>query len=228
MVGRWFRASGSGLVVAAMVFASATWAIAQEPPTGESEAPAAESETPPAAGAALGQAGAFPIAVVRLDKILRENARLQSRVAPLKAEASELDKTIQVRQSEIESTQARLARVPPGSSDFEKLQLQLARLRTELQLFVTRERQKIQNREGQEYLLVLRDMEKVLASYCKERGIRLVLRHQEPPEGNEPNLQTVLAALNRGIVYADELDITDEIAKLLAEHEQSTAESKQQ
>jgi Skp family chaperone for outer membrane proteins len=177
--------------------------------------------------AALGQTqkgnappeSSFPVAVLRLDKIFRDNPRLQERLVPLKAEAAELDRTVQLRQAEIENIQARLARTPAGSAEFEKLQLQLAKLRTELQLFVNRERQKLQTREGRALLDVYRQVEEVLAAYCKERGIRLVLRHQDIPEGDEPNLQTVMNALNRGVLYSEGIDITDDILQRLARRE---------
>ncbi len=172
----------------------------------------------PAAAAASGR-DAFPVAVLRLDKVFKDNAELQSRLEPLKAEAGELDKKIQLRQAEIESTQAKLTRVQPGSNEFEKLQLQLARLRTELALFANRERAEIQNREGRIYLDVYRDVEKAVTEYCRQHGIRLVLRHQDEIEAPNPNLQTVLAALNRGIIYADNLDITEDIVRLLAERQ---------
>lgn len=173
------------------------------------------------AGQAVAEREAFPVAVLRLDKVFKDNAELQNRLKPLKAEAGELDKTIQLRQAEIESTQAKLTRVAQGSAEFEKLQLQLARLRTELALFVNRERASLQTREGHLYLDVYRDVEQVVTAYCKERGIRLVLRHQEGVDATNPNPQTVLAALNRGIVYADDLDITEDIAKLLSERQRA-------
>lgn len=162
----------------------------------------------------------FPVAVIRLDKLFKENAVLQSRLEPLKAEAAELDKNIQLRQAEIETAQARLTRTPQGSPEFEKLQLQLARLRTELQLMINRERQKLLDREGQAHMAVFRDVEAVVRDYCKQRGIRLVLRHQDPADGENLNFNAVLGTLNRGIIYADDLDITDDIARLLAARQQ--------
>jgi|GEM_PF-3463804 len=193
------------LVLAAAQVALSGTSLGQEPPacSGQPSAPPEKDSV-------------FPVAVIRLDKLFKENAELQGRLEPLKTEAAELERNIQVRQSEIESTQVRLTRTPQGSPDFEKLQLQLARLRTELQLTVNRERQKLLDREGQAYLAVFRDVEVVVRDYCKQRGIRLVLRHQDGVEGNNADSKAVLAALNRGIVYAEDLDITDDIAKLLA------------
>lgn len=191
-------------------------AAAQEP---QADLGAADKERQ---AAAAGET--FPVAILRLDKVLKDNVELQRRLAPLKAEAVELEKTIEIRKSELETTESKLARSQPGTSEFENLRRQSGRLRTELAMYVQHEvspkRQKLAEREGQELYAVYQELEKVVADYCKERGIRLVLRHQEPPAG-EPNLQTIMNALNRGVVYADNLDITADIEKRLAERQTS-------
>jgi Skp family chaperone for outer membrane proteins len=172
----------------------------------------------PAAAAASGR-DAFPVAVLRLDKVFKDNAEFQGRMKLLKAELEELEKTIQIRQAEIETTQAKLTRVPQGTTEFEKLQLQLARLRTELIQFVNREKESALNREAQVYRAYYSDLEEVVAAYCKQRGIRLVLRQVDGAEGANPTRQAVLAAVNRDVIYADNLDITEDIVRLLAERQ---------
>ena len=160
----------------------------------------------------------LPIAVLNVDRIFNPLSYkpLADRLAPLKAEVVELDKTISTRQVELETVQSQLRTVQPNSPQFEKLKLQFTKLQTELQLFVDRERQGVQRKEGAIYLALHREIDAVLQPYCKAKGIRLVIRQQQYPTTGELSSQDILKTLSRNVLYEDGLDITDDILKALA------------
>ena len=175
--------------------------------------------SPCLAGWSQARAGdALPIAVLNLDRIFDATnyKPLADRMAPLKVEAAEVEQKIQVRQVELETVQNQLRAARQGSPDFERLQLQFSKLQTELQLFVNRERQAMQKKEGVIYLALYREVDDEVQKYCKTKGIKLVIRQQQTKTEGDVTPQEILKALNRVVVYEDGLDITDDILKALA------------
>ena len=158
----------------------------------------------------------FPVALLNVDRILKIHKPLQEKLEPLKDEAKELDAKVQVRQSELEGVGAQLRTVQPGTPDHQRLQLQFVKLQTDLQQFVATERQNLQKKEATIYLAFFRQLDAEIAKYAKAHGLKLVIRqHESSLEEGQP-LADIYKALNRGILYEDGLDITDEILKAIS------------
>jgi Skp family chaperone for outer membrane proteins len=157
----------------------------------------------------------LPVALVNVDRILKVHKPFLEKLDPLKAEAKELDAKLQVRQAEIENAASQLRAVQPGSSDHQRLQLQLVKLQTDLQQFVNIERQGLQKKEVAVYLEFFRQLDAETSKYAKAHGIKLVLRQYETSYDDAQPIPDVLKALNRTILYEEGLDITDEILKAL-------------
>jgi Skp family chaperone for outer membrane proteins len=160
---------------------------------------------------------AGPIAVLNVERVLKSYQPLQDRLTTLRHEVQELDKNVQLRQAESETVQHQLRKAPPNSPEFEKLQVQLSRLQTELRLFVERERRTLQKKEADAYVVGYREMEEEVKKHCRQQGIKLVIRQTEGSLTDE-RVEEVLKAVNRPVVYGDdEIDITDEIVQALKE-----------
>jgi Skp family chaperone for outer membrane proteins len=157
----------------------------------------------------------LPVALVNVDRILKVHKPFLEKLDPLKAEAKELDAKLQVRQAEIENVGSQLRTVQPGSSDHQRLQLQLVKLQTDLQQFVNTERQGLQKKEVAAYLEFFRQMDAEINKHAKAHGLKLVLRQYETSYDDAQPLPDVLKALNRTILYEEGLDITDDILKAL-------------
>jgi Skp family chaperone for outer membrane proteins len=164
--------------------------------------PAAAQETP-----------ALPVAVLNLDVLFKEDRGVTNALARLRAEAQELDKTVALRQAELEAVQADLRKAQPGSADFRKLQQEVIKLTGELQQFIQRERANVQLKEAKIYLAAYRDIEEVVKEYCKQRGIKLVIRQQTTSLAEDQPAQEIVKALNRIVIFEEGLDITEEIHK---------------
>jgi outer membrane protein len=156
----------------------------------------------------------FPVAVLNVDKVFKLFAPLQERLAPLRQDAQDLEKTMQLKQVELETTQQKLQRTPAGSADFEKLQVQLARLQTELRLFVERERRNLAKKEAEIYVALFQEMEEEVKKIAKARGIKLVVR-QNAGSPKDERVEEVLKWLNRPVIFDDGVDITDEVLAAL-------------
>jgi Skp family chaperone for outer membrane proteins len=153
----------------------------------------------------------FPVAVLNMDRVFKTYQPLLDKLAPIKDEAKELEQTVQLRQAELETVATQLRGAQPGTSEFQKLQAQAVKLQNELRQFVEKERAGLQKQESVVYLAFFRELEEAVRKYSKDHGIKLVIRQQDNSLDENQPLADILKTLNRGIIYEDELDITDEI-----------------
>lgn len=161
------------------------------------------------------EAAPLPIALVNMDRVFKTYKPLLDKLAPIKTAAAELEKDVQLRNAELETVVNKLRAAQPGSPEAQKLQQQGARLQAELQQYVQKERGDLQKREAAIFLDLYRRLESEVRQYAKAKGIKLVIRQQEGSLDENQPLPQILASLNRGIIYEDGLDITDEILKAL-------------
>jgi Skp family chaperone for outer membrane proteins len=166
------------------------------------------------ATAARGQES-LPIALVNMDRIFKDHKPFQDKLVPIKEGVQELEKNTQLRQIELETVVTQLRKAQPGSPEGQRLQQQAVKLQTEMQQFVAKERESLQKREATAHLDLYRQVEEEVKKYSKAKGIKLVIRQQETSLDDNQPLPEILKALNRGIVYEDGLDITDDILKAL-------------
>jgi Skp family chaperone for outer membrane proteins len=157
----------------------------------------------------------FPVAVVNMDRVFKTFKPLQEKLVPIKESAAEVEKTVQLRNAELETVVNKLRAATPGSAESVRLQQQAGKLQGELQQFVQKERDNLQKREAAIFLALYRNLEDEVRKYAKAKGIKLVIRQQEGSLDENQPLQQILTSLNRGIIYEDGLDITDEILKAL-------------
>src|SRR5262245_1696043 len=68
-------------------------------------------------------ADAPPVALVNVDRILKDFKPLNDKLDPLKAEAKDFEGALQVRQAELETVGNQLRQVQPGSPDHQRLQI---------------------------------------------------------------------------------------------------------
>jgi Skp family chaperone for outer membrane proteins len=95
------------------------------------------------------------------------------------------------------------------------LQLQFVKLQTELQQFISNEQQAQHKKQADVYLRFFRQLDAEISKYAKAHGLKLVLRQYETSYDEGQQLPDILKALNRTILYDENLDITDEILKAL-------------
>ncbi len=157
----------------------------------------------------------LPIALVNVDRILKEHKPLNNNLDPLKAEAKELEGAVQVRQAELENVGNHIRQIQPGSPDHQRLQIQFVKMQTDLQRFIAEGRSVLQKKEATAYLSFFRQLDTEISKYAKANGFKLVLRQYETSFDDGQSLPDVAKAINRTILYEEGLDITDHILKAL-------------
>jgi len=158
----------------------------------------------------------LPIGLIDVDRIFKTHQPFVKKLEPIKAEVKELDESIQVRQAELETVATQARRAQPGSAEFQRLQQQAVKLQAELQQYVASSRQAVQKKEAAVLIECYQQLDAQVSKYAKSRGLKLVIRNQESTLDAGQTFQDVLKALNRSVLYAEDLDITDEILKALA------------
>jgi Skp family chaperone for outer membrane proteins len=171
---------------------------------------------------------ALPIALVNMDRVFKTHQPLLDKLAPIKVGVQDLEKKAQLRQIELETVVTQLRKAQPGTPESLRLQQQAAKLQTEMQQFVAKERDELQKREAAVFLEMYRQLEDEVKKYAKANGIKLVIRQQDGSLDDKQPLQEILKTLNRGIIYEEGLDITDEILKALDARTQSEAKPAKQ
>lgn len=158
------------------------------------------------------------VAVLDVKRIFKDDAKFKSEIAKLRGDVEAFQKEAVIRQTEITSLQQKLQALKPGSPERDKTQLLLARLQTELKLTNDRRQQEIVGREAALYGDTYAKITAAVARYAKVHGIGLVVRSDQ--EAIDPNnSKSVLGAVNRIVVYQDDLDITDAILDALNQSE---------
>jgi Skp family chaperone for outer membrane proteins len=155
----------------------------------------------------------LPIALIDVGYIFKNYKPAAEKLAALKPALQELEKTVQLRQVEIEQVQRKLAS-PKEGEDRAKLQQQFAKLQQELRVFVETERQSLQKRE----LQIQADIDKLVQAevqrIAKERGLKLVVVR---PRGNleSQDAGELNRTLNQLVIFEDGLDLSEEVLKAL-------------
>jgi Skp family chaperone for outer membrane proteins len=126
---------------------------------------------------------------------------------------------------EIDTLQRRLQSPPQTGEDRDRLQVQLAKLQTELRLFVERERATVQKRELGLQVELYKQVREVVAKLAKQRGLKLVFVRPELSVDSQNPLEAG-RAINGLLLYEEEgLEITDDVLTALAERATSTSAS---
>jgi Skp family chaperone for outer membrane proteins len=155
----------------------------------------------------------LPIGLIDVGYIFKNYQLAVEKLDALKPAVREIEKTVQVRQVEIEQVQRKLLAIKPGQ-DPARLQAQLANLQQELRKYVETERQSIHKRELQIQSDIYKLIQAEVQRIAKERGLKLVLLR---PRGNleSKDLGEVGRTLNQLVVYEEGLDLTDDVLKAL-------------
>lgn len=161
------------------------------------------------------EANSSPIAVLNLDLLFKEDQQVADAREKLKQETAEAEERLKLRQSELEAVLSDLRQAQGGSAEQRRLQQEANKLNAELQQFVARERANVQNKEAKILLTAYRAVDSVVKEYCKEKGIKLVIRQQLTSLDEDQPSAEIFKALNRIILYEEGLDITADIQQRL-------------
>jgi Skp family chaperone for outer membrane proteins len=167
------------------------------------------------------------VALIDLNYVFKNHAGFKAAKSELQAAVDMAQLDIKTRQEKLKQMQARLQEYQPGSPDFKTLETQLTKELADLNLSVQLERKRFIEREAQMAYDLYKQVLDEVTLYCRQNGIRLVLRFNgEPLDMNKP--EHVAEQLNRNVVYHEStIDITPVILQRLNAPATPTAQQQQ-
>jgi Skp family chaperone for outer membrane proteins len=171
-------------------------------------------------GLAIGahSARAQAIAIIDIGKVFDSHSGFKKELETLRIEAESLQQSVNQQRQKLAGNHDSLAlQFTPGSDEYRKQEKELAMSAASLDLDANTRMQELMTREANVHYHTYQEVNRYIAQYCEETGVRLVLRHSNiamQPENPESIMQTVNAPI---IYHLPERDITEIIVARMLE-----------
>jgi Skp family chaperone for outer membrane proteins len=172
-------------------------------------APAAWAQN--AAGANASKHG---IGVVDISYIFKNHAKFRATMDGMQGEMKQIETQLEGDRKAIMGSEEQLRALKPGAPEYSTLDDQITQQKAQFQLKMTRLRKDFLEREAKVYYDTFQEVDQAIAYYAKNRQIGLVLRFNG--EAPDPNVrEDILRAINKPVVYQDQIDITPDVLAML-------------
>jgi len=154
------------------------------------------------------------IAVVDVSYIFKEHARFRSTMEGMKKEMETIESELKADRDKIAQTEEQRKSYSVGSAEYKQFDEQVARAKADFNLKMTRLRKDFLEREAKIYYQTYLEVNSVVKYYAERHNIGLVVRFNgEEPDPNRR--EDVLKAINKPVVFQNQIDITPDILALL-------------
>jgi Skp family chaperone for outer membrane proteins len=154
------------------------------------------------------------VAVIDVSRVFEKCTKFQEEMQRLKAEVESFEPVLRQAQKELAETKQRLDAAAKGSPEQRTLELDLATKNANLQVEMKVKREKFLLDEAAIYARWYRQVQKSVREVAAREQVRVVLRTNSETF-DDKDRAAVLQAVNRPIVFQDQIDITDEVLKTL-------------
>jgi Skp family chaperone for outer membrane proteins len=177
--------------------------------------------------AARPASGATPkIVVIDINHIYKNFNRFKQRMEAHNAEIQKAKDGFKTEAEEIQRLSEQLSQYQKDSPDYRNLEEQVTKRQGEFTARAQLQEKSFLEQRANIYYETYLEIQKELQYFTQKYGIELVLRfNREQPDHN--NWQSVATAVNAGIVFQNNLDITEPILNLLNQRSASAADVSQ-
>ena len=154
------------------------------------------------------------VAVIDISKIFKEHPRFRAMLDQMKVDVENAEGGMRKDRDEIKNMVEQLKTFAVGSPNYKQMEERVATANAQLQLKMSLQKNDFMNREASIYYDVYQEIEKEVAYFAQRHGIALVLRYNDV-DMNAQDRQTVLAGVNKAVVYQNNIDITYDILERL-------------
>ena len=179
-------------------------------------APVGRPAAPPAAPAATAPAGGGGCNVVVMDiaYIFKYHQRFKSRMDEVKQAIEQYDAYIRTEQGKFNTEREKLPTFKPESKEYKEKEEALAKKKTELEVQMQQKRREFLDQEARVYFETYKEVEQEVIVFAQQQRIDLVLRfNRDDMKADDRN--SVLAGVNRAVIFQQNRDITDLILQKL-------------
>lgn len=154
------------------------------------------------------------IGLIDINYIFKNHRRFKMTMDNIKKDIETFETHLRNEQKKIQQSTERLKSLTAGSAEYNQLETQIAGMHTQLQLDTARKRKEILDREAKVYYGAYREIEEAVAKFAHRYGFGLILRFNSEPM-DPSKRESVLAGVNRPVVFQHNKNITQQILKEL-------------
>jgi Skp family chaperone for outer membrane proteins len=180
----------------------------------------ASAQAPNPAGA---NAGKYSIAVVDISYIFKNHARFRASMESMKKEMETIESELKADREKIAQSEQQRNTYKPGTTEYKKMDEEVARQMAEFNLKMGRLRKDFLEREAKVYYQTYLEVVDAVKYYAKRQNIGLVLRFNGEPV-DAAKREDVLREINKPVVVQDQIDITPDVLVLLNRDQQGAAQ----
>ena len=169
---------------------------------------------PVAAAPAPAAVSGCNIVVMDVAYIFKFHQRFKSRMDEVKQAIEQYDAYIRGEQQRFNTEREKLSAFNPGSKEFKEKEEALAKTKTELEVKMQQKRREFMDQEARVYFETYREIEEEVKVFAQQQRIDMVLRFNRD-EMKADDRNSVLAGVNRAVIFQQNRDITDLILQRL-------------
>ena len=160
------------------------------------------------AAPAFAQSPGTKVALVDISLIFQKNQRFSATMEMMKKEIEQFEESVKGRRQALQAKGEALKQYQPGSPEYRRDEASLAKESADLQVDIGLKKKEIMEREAKVYHAAYQEVVNHVAAIARTNGYGIVLRYNsstiDPTERS-----SVLAGVNRSIIYQNKLDITE-------------------
>lgn len=153
--------------------------------------------------------------VVDMSEIFKSHPNFESQMANLRRQAEQLQTEIQQQTAALNQEAEQLKMIDVGSPEYKQRETQLAKKTADHEIARRDKLRDLVSREARLHFNTYYEVNVLIASFCDQNGVQLILRHARPAV-DEKNPETIMQWVNSDIVWVQpRFDITDNIIEQL-------------
>ncbi|MEN6459324.1 MAG: OmpH family outer membrane protein [Thermoguttaceae bacterium] len=171
----------------------------------------------PGAGPGVGQpmpAQASPpptrTALLDVPFVFKNHIRFKMMMEQLKRDVQQAEADFKAKREQINHMAEELQQFQKGTPQYKEIEEKIADLQARLAVDTNRQKAAFLQQEARNYYAVYQEICQATDAFCRQYGFDLVIRFNRD-EANPENPESVLASINRPVVWQRGLDITQNI-----------------
>lgn len=160
------------------------------------------------------QSSGVNIAVIDVSHVFKNHPRFTAQADKIKADIKAFEDHINAERAKLNEERKKLDVYKPGTPEYKRVEENLARIATDLQVQAGLKRKKVLEAEAKLYYDTYGEIQGAIKQVAQKYNIGLVLRFNSKPI--DPNDRSdVLNGINRPVVYQQGIDITQPVMDIL-------------
>ncbi len=151
------------------------------------------------------------IALLDVSRVFKEHVRFKAEMNGIKAEAQTEEGKIKQRAEELQQRVEVLKTYTPGSPDYKRLEEELTKLRSDMQVDIQLQRKEFLQREAKVVHRVYREIQQEVEYFASRYGVAAVLQFSNENANSEQPEQVFRNIAKSVVWFAPHLDITNDI-----------------